>query len=74
VAWTCENCRYFEPGGKAKDGECRRRPPTVLSGPETRENRAAVVYSPAEACWPPVARSDWCGEWVQRDERYVGGH
>ena len=76
MAWKCEDCRYFEatnPAGFNDYGECRRHPPTVTSGRRIEENRAAAAMYPG-AEWPTVEKTGWCGEWVSRDEKHLGGH
>ena len=52
----CETCRWFcqfsrRPGGT---GKCKCGPPTI--GPKN-----------ADAIWPVVMPSDWCGQYEKRE-------
>jgi len=51
---SCLNCIYL------RDGFCRRNAPVVLAKPST-------WYTYAQASWPLVLVSDWCGEWISRE-------
>ena len=54
---TCGTCRYFNDlagdGEGSFEGECRRRSPELVLDDD--------VYACA---WPPIDRSQWCGEYV----------
>ncbi|MGM4967410.1 hypothetical protein AB7714_28210 [Tardiphaga sp. 1201_B9_N1_1] len=51
---SCRDCRFFiaDPSRRADDGNCHRHAP-------------AATFSPvANAYWPLVSSSNWCGEFV----------
>jgi hypothetical protein len=46
----CETCIYFAARPRtAIYGDCRRNPPTILTGQDDR--------------FPAVEKTEWCGEW-----------
>lgn len=51
----CLNCMYL------RGGFCRRNAPVVFAEPSTH-------YTYAQAFWPVVKCSDWCGQWILREE------
>lgn len=70
---ACENCKFFQPGGDHKDGECRYGPPDVYYHPMTEPTSRTTVFDDDMTVetevwedntyvgWPTVNRHDWCG-------------
>ncbi len=59
IPLTCEYCRFSRIKANAGVRQCRVYSPQIASG---------SVFDPANARWPVVDDTDWCGEYepVQR--------
>jgi hypothetical protein len=67
---TCQECTYYFPETEntkkhVTAGECRRFPPQVVQDLEYGEIVRTQV-------WPLVYGTDWCGEYLKRDEEWKG--
>lgn len=56
---NCSNCKFFK--DKGETGECRRRSPQVIHLPEVERITGARSIR-TTSFWPPIGRSEWCGE------------
>lgn len=62
---NCDGCRFFKHGDMGGFGECRRRPPVVLSHDTGKkltdfESWEHEVYH--RTAFPVLAVDSWCGE------------
>jgi hypothetical protein len=57
---ACARCRFFRPTTKSL-GRCHRYAPRGVVVIAQRTH--AEVRGGPETIWPPVAESDWCGEY-----------
>jgi hypothetical protein len=64
-AEECGNCRYWtklNPNDlTARQGVCRRNPPTCVLTPGQRPGEIMV-----NGQYPPTMRDMWCGQWAGR--------
>lgn len=87
VMRACGNCRFFQPGGDYKDGECRHSPPDVYYYPDWQyENTIEICddeddevmvevqeYSDSTYVgWPIVHSHDWCGAYQPQNNEQLG--
>lgn len=61
---TCENCRFFRHGSEGGFGECRRRPPVLLSHALGKKHDTFEEEMFFRTAFPVLADTDWCGEWA----------
>jgi len=54
---TCENCKFWNPTGYNRKGECRRHAPKMVVS--TLDNN----YVPD---WWETDKEDWCGEFEKQ--------
>jgi len=66
-AQRCETCKWWEMLSFHKTwseeeravreyGQCRRHPPTAMSG---------YMEIEGKGCWPETRKHEWCGEWEE---------
>lgn len=53
---SCFNCRFWDHCYKEK-GECRRKPPTIITKLADRED-----FQDGTGFWPLTLANGWCGE------------
>ena len=62
---NCSNCKFFDLGGRYGN-ECHRNPPLTQVG------LGSLGVSHEYTRWPSVKHRDWCGEFVQKEDRSGG--
>lgn len=66
----CADCQFFQPGAdNPQVGECRRHAPSPVQFGQLNVQllRHDIHENEADAVWPLVDASEWCGEWERKD-------
>lgn len=61
---TCSTCDHYDPPKGKGNGYCHARRPDGYGIPIQPAFAGATPSLMTFAIWPPVAPTDWCGDWA----------